>query len=172
VRILQRLAEAGEASPSQLADALEERVGNISYHVRVLRDLDYLELVRTEPQRGALEHFYRAKLSPSLSDEQWARLPPPFRQKIVAHTLAEILEAAAEAGLHGGFDGPETHVSRVVLAVDEAGRAEIAALLAETQEAALRIHAASASRQAEQGPTAAPPIATELALIHLRQPPM
>jgi hypothetical protein len=46
---------------------------------------------------------------------------------------------------------------------------EIAALLAETREAALRIHAASTGRQAERDPEAPPPIATELALIHLRQ---
>ena len=121
------------------------------------------------PRRGALEHFYRATVSPWLSDEQWARVPTSFRQKTVARTLAEILEAATEASLHGGFGGPETHVSRLALAVDEAGRAEIAALLAQTREAALRIHAASASRQAEQGPAVPPPVATELALIHLRQ---
>jgi DNA-binding transcriptional ArsR family regulator len=170
VRILQRLTEAGEASPSQLADALDERIGNVSYHVRVLRELDCLELVRTEPRRGALEHFYRAKVSPWLGEEQWARLPDSFRQQTVAGTLAEIAEAAAEASLHGGFDEPEAHVSRVVLAIDEAGRAEIAALLDDTRAAALRINAASATRQAEQGaPEAPPPVATELALIHLRQ---
>ena len=169
LQILQRVDEAGPSSPSALADVLGEPLAKVSYHVRVLCELDCLELVRTEPRRGALEHFYRAKVSPWLSEEQWSRLPAAFRQKTVARTLAEILEAAAEASLHGGFDGPETHVSRVALAVDEAGRAEIAALLAQTREAALRIQAASASRQAEPGPAVAPPILTELALIHLRQ---
>ena len=106
VRILQRLSEAGEASPSELADALEEPLGNVSYHVRVLRELDCLELVRTEPRRGALEHFYRATVSPWLGEEQWARLPAGFRQRTLAGTLAEIAEAAAEASGRGGFDGP------------------------------------------------------------------
>jgi len=169
VQILQRLTEHGAASPRALADALAEPLGNVSYHVRVLRELDCLELVRTEPRRGALEHFYRATVSPWLSDEQWARLPATFRHKTVARTLTEIAEATAEASERGGFDRPEAHVSRVVLAIDEAGRAEIAALLAETREAALRINAASAARQAEQGAAAPPPVATELALIHLRQ---
>ena len=170
VRILQRLTEVGEASPSELADALGEPLGNTSYHVRVLRELDCLEFVRTEPRRGALEHFYRATAEPCLSDEQWARLPASFRHKTVAGTLAEIAEAAAEASERGAFDRPEAHVSRVVLAIDEAGRAEIAALLDETRAAALRIHAASAARQAQHGAEAPPPVATELALIHLRQP--
>ncbi len=137
--------------------------------MRVLYELDCLELVRTEPRRGALEHFYRATVSPWLSEEQWARLPVAIRPKTVAGTLVEIAEAAAEASRRGGFDGPEVHVSRVVLAIDEAGSAEIAALLDETRAAALRINAASAARQAERGTGAPPPLETELALIHLRQ---
>ena len=171
MRILQRLSEAGEASPSAIADALEEPLGNVSYHMRVLRELDCLELVRTEPRRGALEHFYRATVSPWLDDEQWARLPATFRDQTAARTLAAIAGAAAEAGRRGGFDGPEAHASRITLAIDEAAGREIAVLLDETREAALRIGAASAGRRAEQGPGAPPPIRTELALIHLRQAP-
>ena len=168
LRILERLTEHGVASPSELAAALGEPLGNVSYHVRMLRELDCLELVRTEPRRGALEHFYRGRVSPWLNDEQWAQLPATFRRKTLARTLSEILEAAAGAGRQGGFDGPDSHVSRIELAIDEAGSLEIAALLNETREAALRIHAASASRRAERGLDASPPIVTELALIHLR----
>ena len=64
VQILRRLEEAGEASPKELAQALGEPVGNISYHVCILRELDCVELVRTEPRRGALAHFYRAEGKP------------------------------------------------------------------------------------------------------------
>jgi hypothetical protein len=138
--------------------------------VRILRELDCLELVRTEPRRGALEHFYRGRVSPWLTDEQWAQLPATFRRKTHARLLSEILEAAARAARQGGFDGPEGHATRVALAVDEAGGIEIAALLDETREAALCIHAASVRRRAKRGSDAPPPIATELALIHLRQP--
>jgi DNA-binding transcriptional ArsR family regulator len=168
VRILQRLTEHGEASPSELADALGEPLGNVSYHVRVLRELDCLELVRTKPRRGALEHFYRATVSPWLDEGQWARLPPAFRQQMLARTLSEILAAATRAAQQGGFDGPEAHAGRVALAVDETGRLEIVALLDHTREAALRIQAASARRQAERGPEDPPLIVTELALMHLR----
>jgi DNA-binding transcriptional ArsR family regulator len=168
LRILERLSEHGVGSPSELADALGAPLGNVSYHVRILRELDCLELVRTQPHRGALEHFYRATVCPWLDDEQWAQLPAAFRRKTLVLTLSETREAAAQAARRGGFDGPETHVSHVALAVDQTGRTEIAALLAETRAAALRIHAASAGRQAERGPEAPPSIATELALIHLR----
>ena len=156
------------ASPRALAAALGEPLGNVSYHVRILRDLDCIELERTEPRRGALEHFYRATVSPWLTDAQWAQLPPAFRRRTLTRTLSEILGAASEAGRQGGFDGPETHASRVALAVDEDGWAEITALLADTLAAALRIQAESADRQARRGPEVAPPIATELGLMHIR----
>jgi DNA-binding transcriptional ArsR family regulator len=167
LRILRRLAESGVASPSELADALGEPLGNVSYHVRILRELDCLELVRTEPRRGALAHFYRGTESPWLTDEQWAQLPATFRRKTLARIHSEISEAAAQAA--GLGSGPEPHLSHLALEVDHTGRIEIAALLAETREAALRIHIACAGRQAQRGPEAPPLTATELALIHLWQ---
>ena len=167
-RILQRLSEDGVASPTHLARALGEPLGNISYHVRILLESRYVELVRTEPRRGALEHFYRATVGPGLDDEQWARLPAAFRRKTLTRTLSEILQAASEASRSGGFDGPEAHVSRAELALDEDGRVELTALLAGTLEAARRIHSESAARVAERAPDAPPAIATELAIMHLR----
>ena len=48
-------------SPQSLAQELEEPLGNVSYHVTVLRDLGAVELTGTRQVRGAVEHFYRAK---------------------------------------------------------------------------------------------------------------
>ena len=62
-RILQRLGER-VASPGDLAVELGAPLGVVSYHVRMLRDYDCVELVRTEPRRGALQHFYRATARP------------------------------------------------------------------------------------------------------------
>lgn len=47
------------ASPNELAEALDEPLTNVSYHVRMMHDLAVLELVEIEPRRGALEHYYR-----------------------------------------------------------------------------------------------------------------
>ena len=55
-RILQRLGER-VASPGDLATELGAPLGVVSYHVRMLRDYDCVELVRTEPRRGALQHI-------------------------------------------------------------------------------------------------------------------
>ena len=62
-RILQRLNEGGIRSPNELSRELGDPLGNVSYHVRILRELDCVELVRTEQRRGALEHYYRATAS-------------------------------------------------------------------------------------------------------------
>lgn len=59
--LLQLLGE-GQASPNELAKRLQEPLTNVSYHVRQLNELGLLELVATEPRRGALEHFYRARV--------------------------------------------------------------------------------------------------------------
>jgi DNA-binding transcriptional ArsR family regulator len=166
VQILQRLEEAGEASPKELAQALGQPVGNVSYHVRILRGLDCVELVRTEPRRGALAHFYRATVSPWLDDEQWAGLPAAFRRETLSRTLSEIVEQASTASREGGFDGPEAHVSRVVFTVDPEGLAQITALLDKTLEAVHRIAAASNRGRAKSGRTST--MATEVAVMHLR----
>lgn len=47
-------------SPSMLTIAVEEPLGNVSYHMRRLETLGLVRLVRTEPRRGAVEHYYEA----------------------------------------------------------------------------------------------------------------
>ena len=66
VRALEVLNER-VASPSQLAKELGEPLGNVAYHVKILEENDAIELVRTAPVRGALEHFYRARVRPWFS---------------------------------------------------------------------------------------------------------
>ncbi|MGB7587084.1 MAG: helix-turn-helix domain-containing protein [Solirubrobacterales bacterium] len=48
------------ASPNELAKELGEGLSQVSYHVKVLKDYGCIKLVKTEPRRGAVEHYYRA----------------------------------------------------------------------------------------------------------------
>lgn len=60
VRLIEIFALAEEPrSPVSLAQEMDERLGNVSYHVRALVDEGLIELDRTVPRRGAVEHFYR-----------------------------------------------------------------------------------------------------------------
>jgi DNA-binding transcriptional ArsR family regulator len=168
-RILQRLNEGGVRSPNELSRELGDPLGNVSYHVRILRELDCVELVRTEQRRGALEHYYRATAEPWLDDKQWARLPAAFRRKTLGRTLTEILEGASEASRESGFDDPQTTVNRVELELDDTGWGEIADLLDKTCDAALRIQSESRRRREERGADGTDPIRTELGLLHFRR---
>jgi DNA-binding transcriptional ArsR family regulator len=62
-----------ESSPGALAEALDAPLGVVSYHVRMLRGYGLAELTRTEPQRGALQHFYRRT---EFADVLFARVAP------------------------------------------------------------------------------------------------
>jgi DNA-binding transcriptional ArsR family regulator len=165
-RILQRLNEGGVRSPNELSRDLGDPLGNVSYHVRILRELDCVELVRTEQRRGALEHYYRATAQPWLDDKQWARLPAAFRRKTLGRTLSELLEAAGDASHDGGFDSPETIVNRVPLELDEQGWSDVVKLLNDTLEAAMKIQSDNQKRH-EGEPGAS--FRTELGLLHFRR---
>ena len=168
-RILQRLNEGGVRSPNELSRELGDPLGNVSYHVRILRELDCVELVRTEQRRGALEHYYRATAEPWLDDDQWARLPAAFRRKTLGRTLSEILEGASAASRETGFDHPEVTVSRLELELDEQGWTDVVALLSQAYDAALRIQSESRARKEGQGAEGTDPIRTELGLLHFRR---
>ena len=63
------------ASPNELARELGLPLGRVSYHIRLLHDLGAIELVNTEPRRGALEHYYRAVTRAWFGEGDWAQPP-------------------------------------------------------------------------------------------------
>ncbi|HEV7770519.1 MAG TPA: helix-turn-helix domain-containing protein [Solirubrobacterales bacterium] len=58
--ILRILGETEIASATEIARQKELRLGNVAYHVKVLADLEVLELVHQRKVRGASEKFYRS----------------------------------------------------------------------------------------------------------------
>ena len=151
VQLLSLLNE-GVASPNELAKKLDEPLTNVSYHVRMLHDLGCIELVETEPRRGALEHYYRAVVRPFFGDRDWKRLPKNARGSISDAVLQLVWEDASEAIKGGLFDEREDrHLSRSVLSVDEQGWGDLHDLLAQTLDRAMQIQADSASRASKNG---------------------
>jgi DNA-binding transcriptional ArsR family regulator len=154
------------ASPNELARELGLPLGRVSYHIRLLADLGAIELVGTEPRRGALEHFYRAVTRAWFSEDDWARLPRAARRGIVGQNLQRIFSDVTAAVDAGGFDGPASQVTRATLELDERGLKEVADVLAATAGRVSRINAESASRRA-----GAKGVSTELALLHFERSP-
>src|SRR5215213_5104842 len=130
-RILQRLGER-VASPGDLAVELGAPLGVVSYHVRMLRDYDCVELVRTEPRRGALQHFYKATARPQLEENQWRTLPAQLRRELAGETIHALVDDLASASGAGALDDADLVLKRTPLELDEKAFKKLNKLLAKT----------------------------------------
>ncbi len=167
VRILTSLHK-GISSPNQLSQELGEPLGNVSYHVKTLLEYDCVELVKTEPRRGAVEHFYRATERAFFSASDWEKIPASARKGISGSVLKMIGHDASEALIAGSIDArTDSHVSRTPLVIDEKGWTELTELLSDTLNRAIEIQEESATRLAEGK---ADPIATKLGILHFESP--
>ena len=135
------------ASPNELARELGLPLGRVSYHIRLLNDLGAIELVRTEPRRGALEHFYKAVTSVWFSEGDWAKLPRAARRGILGQNLQQIFTDVTAAADDGGFEHPGSVVLRAPLQLDAAGMDEVSALLRDALNRAREISAQQAERE-------------------------
>jgi DNA-binding transcriptional ArsR family regulator len=98
VRIHNELADR-EASPIELARELDEPLGLISYHVRVLAQAGLLELSRRSFVRGAVQHHYRAK---DVGVVTQRLVLPPARADQLVEDVRALLEAARREATEDG----------------------------------------------------------------------
>jgi DNA-binding transcriptional ArsR family regulator len=167
MRILSSLHD-GISSPNQLSQELGEPLGNVSYHVKTLLEFDCIELVKTEPRRGAVEHFYRATERAFLSDEDWAKIPVSARKGITGVVIETIGEDVARAMVEGTIEArTESHISRSPLVLDEQGWKDVSKLLNDVLDQANEIQSEAAARLNE---TKADSINTKLAILHFETP--
>ncbi len=138
------------ASPNELAKELDEGLSQVSYHVKVLKDYKVITLVKTEPRRGAVEHYYRATSRAYLTDRDWHELPESVRVGMSADLFQMILDDVV-ASLEGEvFDQREDrHMSWTPMVVDEQGWKEINGILDTALKQVLKAQAASVKRVAK-----------------------
>lgn len=157
------------ASPSELAEELGEPIGNVSYHVKVLAENDAIELVKTAPAGGAIEHFYRATARSYFDDEQWARLPLSARRGLTGQTLQDIWRDLAASAAAGQLDEPTTHITRSPLELDDEAYQELNELLLGLVDRALELYAESQARLAEAPAEERRAHRTELVNLHFHR---
>ncbi|MGN6215682.1 MAG: helix-turn-helix domain-containing protein [Solirubrobacterales bacterium] len=87
VEILEAL-QGRVASPGELSEEIDESLGVIAYHAKTLLKCGCLELVRSEPRRGAIEHFFGlvGRSSPEGGEE------PPRREPGINSATFEVDE--------------------------------------------------------------------------------
>src|SRR5215213_2738148 len=167
VRILSSLHK-GISSPNQLAQELGEPLGNVSYHVKTLLEYDCVELVKTEPRRGAVEHFYRATDRAFLSDSDWAKIPASARKGISGSILESIGQSATEAMAEGTLDArSDSHLSDTPLQLDKQGWKDLNKVLSETVDKASAIQKEAGKRMGKDKDKA---FQTKLAIMHFEVP--
>jgi DNA-binding transcriptional ArsR family regulator len=145
VRILAILMER-EASPVELAQVLEGTLGTVSYHVRTLHQLGLIELVGETRVRGAVEHHYKAKARPEITDEAWVKAPPIAKQAAVGSSLQTIDDYARASAAAGGFDHSDAALIRLSMTLDAKGWQQLAKACKRLYEQAQRIEADARER--------------------------
>ena len=168
-RILMILNER-VASPNEIADDIDERLPNVSYHVRALLDLGCIELVDTAQRRGAIEHFYRAVVRPFFSDSDWKRIPRSGRQAISDSILQILWEDLSESMKAGTFEArTDRHLTHSRMVLDQEGWDEMTDLLSGVLGEVEEIESRSKARLKKAQDGAAVP--TTFALLHFESPP-
>jgi DNA-binding transcriptional ArsR family regulator len=138
------------ASPKEISETLGVPVSKLSYHVRVLREFECIELTHTKQRRGATEHFYRGTTRSFLSDTNWERLSPAAKSGVSIAGLKMIFDAAKDAMDSNTFDSRgDRHLSCTPVVIDDRGWQDLTALLAGTLDRVLGIQAESAGRLVE-----------------------
>jgi DNA-binding transcriptional ArsR family regulator len=161
VKILS-LLEQGDATPKHMAQQLDLRLENLSYHVRALAKAGFIELTGTRQVRGAVEHRYRLRLRPRISKGAWADMPDIVRDAMVGAALTQVFDLAAHAAQQEKFGRPECHVSRRPALLDEEGFAEASQVLSEALDRISEIEREARERLEDDGATPVPAVAVAL----------
>jgi DNA-binding transcriptional ArsR family regulator len=140
------------ASPNELSKELEEGLSQVSYHVKVLKDYECIEMVKTEPRRGAVEHYYRATARAFLGDQDWQHLPDSIKPGMTASLMEMLMDDIVKAMDGGTFTRrDDMHISWTPGPVDEQGWNEMVSLMKDTLDQVFEIQAKSASRLVKSG---------------------
>lgn len=135
----------GVASPNQIAQELGMPVGDVSYHVRTLKEAGIIELVEERPVRGSTEHFYRTVRSNIVLDEEDCEAQSLEERAAFARQAFQLVTAEASVSLETKKFGERVdhHIARVPFSVDEQAWKELAKLHQETLDRIIEICAES-----------------------------
>jgi hypothetical protein len=135
------------ASPNEIAEMIDERLPNVSYHVRPCWTSAASNSSTPAQRRGAIEHYYRAVVRPFFTESDWKRIPKSGRQAIsdtLLHGIWDDVSGAIEAG---AFDSrTDRHLAHTPMLLDEQGWSELARVMTRTLGEVEKIQSQSARR--------------------------
>jgi DNA-binding transcriptional ArsR family regulator len=160
-----------EASPREIAAELEEPINNVTYHVKQLVDLGWIEMVAQRPARGGrvVEHFYKAIMDPLFDDAELANLDRKQMHILDSTTIKLMSKDVSEAIATGTFFAhQDNHLTRIPLVVDAEGWEETKEILDRALDELLQVKEAVARRAVATGPKDT--ISTKVEIIHFESP--
>lgn len=150
--ILNILSE-GPNSPSRM----HRRMNGVSlqlvcHHIKVLREVGLIGLVRIEPRGNRQEHIYRATKRQFFTLEEWLTVDPKFRDPVIGTILRQISDDTGRAAAEGRFsEFPDSHLSRSPIELDSLGWTEVVEVLEIALDGILEAHARSKERAQATG---------------------
>jgi DNA-binding transcriptional ArsR family regulator len=154
VEILTILTER-MASPNELANMLDEGLSQVSYHVTVLKNYERIELVKTEPRRGAMEHYYRATAKTLLPAKTWRGVRKGLRAVFGGGLASDLFNDLADALTTKKLRKADSHICRVPLVLDAEGWKNVTAKAERFTEEVEEEQRASAARATKANGNAA-----------------
>jgi DNA-binding MarR family transcriptional regulator len=159
-----------EASPREIAAELGEPINNVTYHVKQLVDLKWIELVTSRPAHGGrvVEHFYKAIKDSYFDEVEWEHLGEREQLLVSTTIMSLISKDVGEAMLAGTFfEREDNHLTRIPIEVDAEGWEETKEILERALGELLAVREATANRVATSGESTYP---TKVEIIHFRSP--
>jgi len=149
VELLELLNER-QASPVDMKRALGGTLNRINYHLKVLVDCGCVEVIETEPVRGAVKHYYRAVPRSFLGHPDLRHVPPSIRGGATEMSARSFHKAFCSAAEDGKVDSEDAIFNWMTLAVDRLGR-EKAIELGETVLKGYELIAKQSRERAAEG---------------------
>jgi DNA-binding transcriptional ArsR family regulator len=133
------------ASPNELSRILDEGLSQVSYHVKVLKDYGRIKLVKTEPRRGAVEHYYRATSDTLLPAKVW-RGAKGLRTVIGGGLASDLFDDLADAVGAQKLTEEDSHIHRIPLLLDAEGQENVSTIIERAMQEVEREQRKSSSR--------------------------
>jgi DNA-binding transcriptional ArsR family regulator len=142
-----KILHGRKASPNEISLLLRKPLGNVTYHIDVLRKNDAIEEVDRQKKRGATEHFYTTTPRSTMGHQDWRRVPLAVRAGVTNEAVAtfvSMIGAAIDADTIDQRD--DTTLNSMPIIVDEPGWLETAEILDQARRDLTEVHGKSRHR--------------------------
>jgi len=137
-----------EWSPREIEKETGEGLSQVSYHVKVLKDFELIEMTKTAPRRGAVEHYYKA-VERAFVPSGMAKHIPKSAQSIIGNGIMEKIDKDVAASLKSGrfYARDDWHTSWTPVDLDGQGCEDAEKLCDEFVERFLKLEVESDQRR-------------------------